>query len=530
MSQVGMTLGLLVACFSRQGFSRCEAVCLFLLNSLMLAWPMGIEASVEKEQVPVHKGRVLKLPQGIASVAVGNADVAEVQKLDAKHLYVLGKRVGDTNIVLCSAKDCFKTIEVEVTPDLEGLREKLHEVFPGEHPKVYSSQGAIVLAGQVSSIDKMNGILSIAGTFALHSSGAGVGSNSASPGAGASGAGASMGAGGANAGAIPGAPTLGHLPVSNIVNLMQVGGPQQVMLGVTVAEISRSLTRRIKVDFTAFGGGGDITGGALGAGQVIQALKTASAAVNPATLFLNFLGRDATVQTVINAAKENGLAKILAEPNLTTISGQDAEFVSGGEFPIPVPQYGAIGGTGGGITVIFKEYGVILKFIPVVLNSGRISLKLNIAVSELDPTHSINLPGGNNSTYYIPALTKRNASSSMELDDGQTLGIAGLISDNLREVVSKFPGLGDIPILGQLFTSQNYLKNESELMIFVTPHLVKPMDTEHMSVPTDSFSDPTDVEFFLQGKTEGQAEPPHRKEGDPNHYGGGLRGHFGQGL
>jgi pilus assembly protein CpaC len=493
-----------------------------ILSLLGMAWPSVTLAAIEKEQVPIHKGRVLKLPQGITSVAIANADIAEVQKLDASHLYVLGKRVGDTNIVLCTAKDCFKTIEVEVTPDLEGLREKLHEVFPGEHPSVYASQGAIVLAGQVSSIDKMNGILSIAGTFAFRATGPGEASSGSTPTAGASSGGAT--------GTIPGAPTLGHLPVNNIVNLMQVGGPQQVMLGVTVAEIARSLTRRIKVDFTAFGGSGDISGGALGAGQVIQALKSATQAMHPASLFLNFLGRDATVQTVINAAKENGLAKILAEPNLTTISGQDAEFVSGGEFPIPVPQYGAIGGTGGGITVIFKEYGVILKFIPVVLNSGRISLKLNIAVSELDPTHSISLPGGNNSTYYIPALTKRNASSAMELDDGQTLGIAGLISDNLRETISKFPGLGDLPILGQLFTSQDYIKNETELMIFVTPHLVKPMDAENMRVPTDSFSDPTDVEFFLQGRTEGRAAPPQRKEGDTNRYGGGLRGHFGQGL
>lgn len=469
-------------------------------------------ASSEKEQVSIHKGRVLTLPANVASVAVGNADIAEVQKLDSKHLYVLGKRVGETNIVLCSAQDCFKTIEVEVTPDLEGLREKLHEVFPGEHPNVYASQGAIVLAGQVTSVEKMNGILSIAGTFVPQGTGVPV------------------------VPATPTAPVTGGAPPtpaasagnSHIVNLMQVGGPQQVMLGVTVAEISRSLSRALTVDFSAFGGGGDVTGGALGAGSVIQALKTASAAINPATLFFNFIGRDATVQTVINAARDNGLAKVLAEPNLTTISGQDAEFVSGGEFPVPVPQYGAIGGTGGGITVVYKEYGVILKFIPVVLNSGRISLKLNIAVSEIDPTHTISLPSGTNGTYVIPALTKRNAASAMELDDGQTLGIAGLINDTMRETVSKFPGLGDIPILGQLFTSQSYLKNETELMIFVTPKLVKPVDANKIRLPTDALTDPSDLEFFIQGKTEGDSAPPHRKPGDATRYGGGLRGHFGQ--
>lgn len=485
---------------------------LFGLGVLGLMVLPSAHASSEKEQVSIHKGRVLKLPANVSSVAVGNADIAEVQKLDPKHLYVLGKRVGETNIVLCSAQDCFKTIEVEVTPDLEGLREKLHEVFPAEHPNVYASQGAIVLAGQVTSVEKMNGILSIAGTFVPQGAGAGI------------------------VPATPSAPVTAGAPAasatssgnSHIVNLMQVGGPQQVMLGVTVAEISRSLSRALTVDFSAFGGGGDITGGALGAGSVIQALKTASAAINPATLFFNFIGRDATVQTVINAARDNGLAKVLAEPNLTTISGQDAEFVSGGEFPVPVPQYGAIGGTGGGITVVYKEYGVILKFIPVVLNSGRISLKLNIAVSEIDPTHTISLPSGTNGTYVIPALTKRNAASAMELDDGQTLGIAGLINDTMRETVSKFPGLGDIPILGQLFTSQSYLKNETELMIFVTPKLVKPVDANKIRLPTDALTDPSDLEFFIQGKTEGDSAPPHRKPGDNTRYGGGLRGHFGQ--
>ena len=471
----------------------------------------------EAERIAIHKGRVITLPRGVESVAVANADIADVQKLDANHLYILGKRIGDTNVVLCRTGDCFRTLEIEVTHDLEGLREKLHEVYPDELPKIHSSQGAIIISGQVSSVEKMNGILSIAATFIPREAGQSVNppssSSSSAPGL-----------------LIPGTPAFQNHPVSSVVNLMQVGGPQQVMLGVTVAEIARTLSRTLKVDFNAFGGGGDITGGAIGAGQMIAALKAASAAVNPATLFFNFIGRDATVQTVINAAKTNGLAKILAEPNLTTISGQDAEFVSGGEFPIPVPQFGAQSGTGGGITVQFKEYGVILKFLPVVLNTGRISLKLNISVSEINETNPLTIQVNTNSTYFVPSLRKRNAASATELDDGQTLGIAGLISDNMRETVSKFPGLGDIPILGQLFTSQQFLKDETELMIFVTPHLVKPIDTNHMKLPTDALSEPSDTEFFIMGRTEGLAPPKQRTQGDDRRYGGGLRGHFGQGM
>lgn len=475
-------------------------VVLFL--SLGLGTSLGW--SQEITQIPLHKGRIINLPKEVQSVAVGNADVAEVQKLDAKHLYVLGKRIGNTNLVLCHEKDCFKTIEIEVTHDLEAIRVKIHEIFPSETPEVYSSQGSIVLSGQVSSVDKMSGILAVAATF--------VPRDGSPP----------VQAGNQSANAPQNQPV-------GVINLMQVGGPQQVMLGVTVSEIARSLTRRLKVNFNAFGGGGDITSGAISSATLINALKGAASALSPPALFFSFVGRDATVQTVINAAKDNGLAKILAEPNLTTISGQDAEFASGGEFPMPIPQFGSMSGTGGGITVQFKEYGVILKFLPIVLNSGRISLKLNISVSEIDDSNSVKVPSGvADQSYFIPSLTKRNAASSMELDDGQTLGIAGLLHDNVREVVSKFPGLGEIPVLGQLFTSQQFLKNETELMIFVTPHLVKPIDSKHMRLPTDAYTEPSDSEFYLLGRTEGRASPKKRQPGDDHRYGGGLRGHFGQ--
>lgn len=477
--------------------------------------------ALERVQVALGKGHVMTMPAVVDHVAVGASDVADIQKLDTNHLYVVGKRVGTTTVVLCTPKDCFKTIEVEVTYDLNALREKLHELYPGETPSVHSSEGSIILSGQVSSLEVMNGMLAIAGTFTRSAV------TGAPPQAGGAAGGAGAAPGGGGAAHIPGSPTLQSPMVAHVLNLLQVGGPQQVMLGVTVAEISRSLARALKVDFTAFGGGGQVEGGALGAASLIQALKASTAVVNPATLFFNFVGSDATVQTVIHAARSNGLVKILAEPNLSTISGQDAEFVSGGEFPIPVPQFGAVSGTGGGITVQFKEYGVILKFLPVVLNSGRISLKLNISVTEIMEAQALVLETGT-SSYNIPTLSRRSAASSTELDDGQTLGIAGLISDRTREAITKFPGLGDIPILGQLFTSEDYMRNATELMIFVTPHLAKPVDPSKLKLPTDRFSEPDDVDFFLKGRTEGSDPPPSRPANDTYRYGGGLRGTFGQ--
>lgn len=493
-------------------------------------WPMvlflvflgvtpSLHAAPPDFTVPIQKGTVLNLPARADKITVGDEAIADIRLLDPNHLYVVGQGLGSTNIVLCGKHDCFRTLRLEVTHDLESLKYKLHEIFPNEHPKIYSSQNAIVIAGQVSSVEKVNAILAIATTFAdTHST-----------------AGTEEGRGGREraSGQSLGQQQAGQKDSAHpgVINLMQVGGPQQVMLGVTVAEMNTSLARRLKVDFSAVGVSGDFSAGAVNGDALISALTQAmsigAGTINPAGLFFRFVGTDAAVKTVINAARENGLAKVLAEPNLTTISGEDAEFVSGGEFPVPIPQFGAVGGTGGGITVQFKEYGVILKFLPVVLDTNRISLKLNISVSEISEDNAVKIPAGDtDQSYNIPSLTKRSASSTLELDDGQTLGIAGLISDRTRELITKFPGLGDIPVLGQLFTSQQYLRRETELVIFVTPHLAKPIDPSKIELPTDHYVEPDDTEFYLMGRTEGLEKKPRYPSSLDNT--GGLRGHFGQ--
>ena len=306
-----------------------------------------------------------------------------------------------------------------------------------------------------------------------------------------------------------------------------------LVLGVTVAEINRSVARNLKVDFSAIGASGNFSAGAISGNTLIDAFshalaETAASAITPYGMFFRFISHDVAIKTVINAAKDNGLAKILAEPNLTVISGQDADFLSGGEFPVPVPQ-GLVGAGGGigGITIQFKPFGVMLKFLPVVLDSGRISLKLNIDVSELSTENPVAIPAGNsNQTFVIPSVVKRSANTSLELDDGQTLGIAGLISDKMHETISKFPGLADIPVLGQLFTSQKYQNEETELVIFVTPRLVKPIAPDKLQLPTDKFVDPDDMEYYLMGRTESRSAPARVVSGQV--YSGGLRGHFGQ--
>jgi pilus assembly protein CpaC len=206
----------------------------------------------------------------------------------------------------------------------------------------------------------------------------------------------------------------------------------------------------------------------------------------------------------VSAAQEKGLARVLAEPTLTTLSGQEAEFVSGGEFPIPVPQ--SLNAT----TIIFKTYGVQLKFLPVVLNSGHINLKINVAVSDLASTNTVALGvAASGATFTIPSLTERSASGVVELSDGQTMGLAGLLHETTTSDLTKFPGLGSIPILGALFSSSNYQKGETELVILVTPRLAQALPPGKARLPTDSYVEPSDWDFFLRGRLEGSAPKPH---------------------
>jgi pilus assembly protein CpaC len=250
--------------------------------------------------------------------------------------------------------------------------------------------------------------------------------------------------------------------------------------------------------------------------------------INDTGFFASLLTGNGLLNMSLDAARQKGLAKILAEPTLTTLSGQEAQFLSGGEFPIPVPQ-----GVNG-VTVEFKEFGVGLRFVPVVLGSGHINMALNISVSELTDTSNVAINvNGSPTQFLVPALSKRSASATVELSDGQTMGIAGLINEDLREVVNKFPGLGSIPVLGNLFRSQEFIKGESELVILVTPHLARPMPKDQIRLPTDDFIEPNDKDFYLMGRIEGK--PPEEEavpEGEPiaANDQGGVESEFGHDI
>jgi len=432
-------------------------------------------ANVSIIQVPIYKSRVLATRAAVKRISVGNPEIADILVTSPTQLYLLGRKLGSTNVLLWdNGNRLIDSLEVEVGHDLSGLKDKLHQLMPNEKIEVFSSQGALVLRGQVTSATVMDTALKLARTYTAQT--AGVGDEAGK---------------GPVAGATPG-------DALDVVNLMTIGGSQQVMLEVKVAEVQRSLLKTMNINFLAMGTSGNWAFGGINRGLSTNSGKN---------LLAQFVSESFQFNMVLDAAKNDGSAKVLAEPTLVTLSGQQAEFISGGEFPVPVD-----GGDNNGTTIEYKEFGVGLKFIPVALDAGRINLNLNVSVSELSNTNALILdtgaevPGGgllDRVTQLIPSLTKRSAQSTVELSDGQTIAIAGLISENTRDLANRFPGLGDLPILGYLFRSQEYRSGQTELVILVTPYLVRPLDAKIVQLPTQNFVEPSDLDFYLLGRTKG---------------------------
>jgi pilus assembly protein CpaC len=441
-------------------------------------------ASIASQQVKVdlevslYKSRILALDTPVKRISVGNPDIADLLLLRSNELYVLGKDLGTTNVLLWDVDDrLISAVSVEVTHDLSGLKAKLYELMPDDAIEVRAAQRSIVLSGTVSSPVNMTAAVTIAKGYLAQVATAKDKQMFELQGAGGD-----------------------DEKSGQVINLLQVGGAQQVMLEVKVAEISRRELRKFDMRFNTIlnssrwttgavnggatfpdvdfvpdldnnlpGGRRPVFGGAAPWGPAIDEFAPNDLFIEDKGFFASLLTNDFLLNITLEASKENGLSKILAEPNLTTLSGQEAKFLAGGEFPIPVPQ------GNDSVTIEFKEFGVGVSFLPIVLGDGRINMVLNISVSELVTANSVALGnGGSSSTFLVPSLAKRSATATVELKDGQTIGIAGLLNENMREVLTKFPGLGDIPILGSLFRSSEYVKGETELVILVTAHLAKP--------------------------------------------------------
>lgn len=387
------------------------------------------------------KSMVMKLAVPIKAklrVSVGEPGIADCLVLPPDEIYIQGKKPGVTNIIIWQENELVAIYDIEVSYDVSALKQKMNQLLPDEEDlMIMSTNDSITLLGKISNSSNLNQALVLAKSFA---------------------------------------------PEGKVNNLVQVGGTHQIMLEVKMAEMSRTVGKKMGLDVLWENAGDlalvNVSGLTDGSGLI-------STAVN--TLF-RFGSGSSTWSAFINALQEDGFAKVLAEPNLISLSGQTASFLAGGKFPVPVPSQD-------GISISYMEYGVGLSFTPTVLSEDRINIQVSSSVSELDFSTAVQFAG-----YVAPGITTRNAATTIELSDGQSFAIAGLLSENIRENVKKFPFLGDIPILGTLFKSTSFQKNETELLIIVTPRFVRPLDKNNQPLPTDYYEEPDDLEIYFNLK------------------------------
>ena len=394
--------------------------------------------------VPMNRAVVVESDTPFAELSIANPGIADISTLSDRSIYVLGKTPGRTTLtILGPDARLIANVEVQVTPDVAEFRERLRQVLPGEPIEVRTASDGLVLSGIVSSAAVIDHAVSLANRYAP----------------------------------------------DRVSNLMSVGGNHQVMLKVRFAEMSRSVGRELGSRFnfdhqrgrrTLVDGSGGLDGGTRALGNAAGALG------------MNFIGGTLQFAATLEALENRGLIRTLAEPNLVALSGQEAQFLAGGEYPIPTVD------DRGRIVVEYKPFGVELNFTPWALGDGVINLALNTVVSGIDPT--VTVPG----PFPYNAFNRREASTTVELRDGESFAIAGLLKDDFRSLSSQVPWIGDIPIIGALFRSAEYQREQSELVIVITAHLVSPTRGEALALPTDRVRLPSEADLFLFGRTEGR--------------------------
>ena len=431
-----------------------------LLGLAVAFGPFAITAEAENIKV-VRKGAardlniamnravVVESDTPFAELSIANPSIADFSTLSDRTIYVLGKTPGRTTLTLLDATGQLITnVDVHVTPDVSEFKERLRQIIPNEKIEVRSANDGIVLSGSVSSMARMTRALELAERYAPE----------------------------------------------RVSNLMVVSGQQQVMLKVRFAEMQRSVSKSLSSSIALQSLGNDLsigteTGTFLDPGN---SLGNPSVAVPSGTEGFLSVGLDigsTQLAVVLEALENKGVVRTLAEPNLTALSGQEAKFLAGGEFPIPVSQDNDT------ITIEFKAFGVELNFVPRVVDDGVINLEMAAAVSSIDTTNSIIIDG-----LQLPAFRRRDASTTVSMRDGQSFAIAGLLQDDFRDNNAQVPWLGDVPVLGALFRSADYQRSQTELVIIVTSHLVSPTRGEAFALPTDRVKLPTEKDLFLNGR------------------------------
>ncbi|MDY0973404.1 type II and III secretion system protein family protein [Massilia sp. CFBP9012] len=423
-----------------------------------------------------------------SQVTVGDPQVANVVVPNSGEVVIVARSVGTTNLIVSGRDKKSTVIDIAVGVDTSALRGQFDTLFPQEKDvRIGSSGNALILSGMVSDAVVASQLVELATAFqSIGSSGGEANSGAGSPSLAGVGAPAAASAGGA-------APSTG----AKVLNMLSIAAPQQVMLEVKIAEVSKSLVDQLgaKAGYTK-------TNGSWTYGVVSSLLSGGAGSIGGVGTGIKEL--------TIDGEKRDGLVKILAEPNVMAVSGQEASFLAGGKIFIPVAQ-----SSGGGtptITLEEKEYGVAVKFTPTVLAGGRINLRVAPEVSELNREGiGISTGGSSNASAILPSFTTRRASTTVQLLDGQSFAIGGLIRNNVTSNIKRFPFLGEVPVLGTLFRSSDFQNDRTELVFIVTPRLAKPMEAVP-ALPTDHYVQPSRTEFLLGGQHEGKRTGATSKE------------------
>jgi len=389
------------------------------------------------------KSTIISLAGEATRISIGNPDIADVILVNPHEIYLLGKKAGSTNMMYWTKSGTTTVTDINVELDLQALQTNIERLLPAEKNLHIAVLGEnIILSGTVSDPIKLHRVFSLAEAFT----------------------------GG-----------------KKVINLLQVEGTQQVMLEVKVAEIAKTLLDELGFGVNALG-----VAGANSIGLVSALFGTGAG---------NAMVARGNSSIKLDAEIKKGLVKILAEPTITAISGQEGSFLAGGKIFIPVPQATASGANS--IVLEEREFGVGLKFTPTVLEDGLINLKVTPEVSELSQVGTtVTTASGQSSV--LPSITTRRASTTVQLHDGESFAIGGLIKNNVTEAIKIFPVLGEIPILGVLFRSSAFQSERTELVFVVTPHIAK-ASPRQIALPTDRFVEPTSKEFHLEGRLEGES-------------------------
>lgn len=412
--------------------------------------------------VEINKGTPVHLSRAAASVAIADPAIADVQVISPRLIMIAGRGVGETSVLAVDNQDgVILQGTVNVTHNLSRLTRALKEVSTDNKITATSADNAIVLKGKVESPVLSEKIQRLASGFLSNDR-------------------------------------------QQVINMLDTSQSDQVMLKVRVVELQRSELKRFGINWESVinAGGGFVFGVGQGRdflGNTLTALGAANtfdrSANGENSVFAGFNNGTTSINTMIDALEADGLVSVLAEPNLTTRSGQQASFLAGGEIPIPVP------GADGTITIQYRQFGVSLQFTPIVLSKNKISLTVLPEVSALSNENRVNTTGGTS----VPSITTRRANTTVDLGSGQTFAVAGLLRNDTSNNISKFPILGDVPVLGTLFRSSSFRNDQTELVILVTPYIVKPIDDpSQLMTPLDGHKPASDFERVLLGRLSGE--------------------------